>query len=68
MINPSLYGKVPYDPIKDFAPVALVAKAPLLIAVSTVGASEMPMSDWPRSIFFALSDEPGDRSFERCYR
>src|SRR6478609_5170213 len=25
MINPSLYGKVPYDPIKDFDPVTIAA-------------------------------------------
>src|SRR5262249_37258492 len=24
IVNPSLYAKVPYDPIKDFAPVSLV--------------------------------------------
>ena len=25
MINPSLYGKVPFDPIKDFDPVTIAA-------------------------------------------
>ncbi len=25
VVNPSLYGKVPYDPIKDFIPITLVA-------------------------------------------
>jgi tripartite-type tricarboxylate transporter receptor subunit TctC len=32
-INPSLYGKVPYDPVKDFAPVALVAVVPNILVV-----------------------------------
>src|SRR3954463_3466108 len=27
-INPAVYGKVPYDPQKDFDPVTLVARAP----------------------------------------
>src|SRR5471032_851473 len=27
-INPAVYGKIPYDPIKDFAPITLVARAP----------------------------------------
>ncbi|MGE4238904.1 Bug family tripartite tricarboxylate transporter substrate binding protein [Ramlibacter sp.] len=30
-INPSLYAKLPYDPLKDLAPVSLVASAPLVI-------------------------------------
>jgi tripartite-type tricarboxylate transporter receptor subunit TctC len=27
-INPAVYGKVPYDPLRDFDPVTLVARAP----------------------------------------
>jgi tripartite-type tricarboxylate transporter receptor subunit TctC len=27
-INPAVYGKIPYDPVKDFAPITLVARAP----------------------------------------
>jgi tripartite-type tricarboxylate transporter receptor subunit TctC len=30
-MHPSLYKKLPYDPAKDFAPVALAYRAPLLI-------------------------------------
>jgi tripartite-type tricarboxylate transporter receptor subunit TctC len=33
-INPSLYGKIPYDPVKDFAPVALVAQVPNILVVN----------------------------------
>ena len=33
-INPSLYKKVPFDPIKDFEPIMVVATAPYLLAVS----------------------------------
>lgn len=33
-MNPGLYKKrLPYDPVKDFAPVSLVASAPLLVVV-----------------------------------
>ena len=31
-INPSLYAKLPYDPIKDLAPVALVSSSPIVMA------------------------------------
>jgi tripartite-type tricarboxylate transporter receptor subunit TctC len=32
-INPNLHEKLPYDPIKDFAPVELLAQAPLVLVV-----------------------------------
>ncbi|HWI12976.1 MAG TPA: tripartite tricarboxylate transporter substrate binding protein, partial [Burkholderiales bacterium] len=32
-INPSLFSKLPYDPVRDFEPIALLATAPYLIAV-----------------------------------
>ena len=35
MVNPSLYGKVPYDPIKDFDPVTIAATTPNLLVVHT---------------------------------
>ncbi len=34
-INPTLYSKLPYDPVKDLAPVALVASAPMLMVVAS---------------------------------
>jgi tripartite-type tricarboxylate transporter receptor subunit TctC len=33
-INPALFSKVPFDPLKDFAAVSLVAQYPLLLAVN----------------------------------
>ena len=30
-ITPSVYSKLPYDPVKDFAPISLVAQAPFLL-------------------------------------
>ena len=32
-ITPSIYSKLPYDPVKDFAPVSLVVQAPFLLLV-----------------------------------
>jgi tripartite-type tricarboxylate transporter receptor subunit TctC len=33
-IGPHLYANLPYDPVKDFAPVILVARLPLLMTVT----------------------------------
>jgi tripartite-type tricarboxylate transporter receptor subunit TctC len=33
MVNPSMYARIPYDPVKDFAPVTLVAASPNVISV-----------------------------------
>jgi tripartite-type tricarboxylate transporter receptor subunit TctC len=33
-INPSLYARMPYDPIKDFAPISLVANVPTVLVVN----------------------------------
>jgi tripartite-type tricarboxylate transporter receptor subunit TctC len=32
-INPTLYGNLPYDPVKDFVPVLLLADAPNVVVV-----------------------------------
>lgn len=32
-INPNLHERLPYDPIKDFAPIVLLASAPLILVV-----------------------------------
>lgn len=32
-VNPALYGKLPFDPVKDFAPVVLIATAPNMLVV-----------------------------------
>jgi tripartite-type tricarboxylate transporter receptor subunit TctC len=34
-INPSLYSKLPYDPLKDLTPVGLIGNAPLVLVVPT---------------------------------
>jgi tripartite-type tricarboxylate transporter receptor subunit TctC len=38
-INPAVYSKLPYDPLRDFAPVSLLAEFPLLLVV---GADQPP--------------------------
>ena len=33
-IGPHIYANLPYDPVKDFSPVILIAKLPLIMAVN----------------------------------
>jgi tripartite-type tricarboxylate transporter receptor subunit TctC len=37
-VNPALYSSMPYDPLKDFAPIALVSSQPLILVVNTGSA------------------------------
>src|SRR5438105_2652867 len=34
LVNPSMYARVGYDPIKDFAPITLVAASPNVVSVT----------------------------------
>jgi tripartite-type tricarboxylate transporter receptor subunit TctC len=40
-ISPTLYSKLPYDPVKDFAPISLVATVPNVIVTQPALASSM---------------------------
>ena len=33
-VNPALYSAMPFDPLKDFAPIALISSQPLILVVS----------------------------------
>jgi tripartite-type tricarboxylate transporter receptor subunit TctC len=33
VVNPSLYARIPYDPVKDFAPITLAAASPNVLTV-----------------------------------
>jgi tripartite-type tricarboxylate transporter receptor subunit TctC len=53
-INPSIYPKLPYDPIKSFAPLALVARVPNVLVVN----DKFPATDFKGFIAKAKA-EPG---------
>jgi tripartite-type tricarboxylate transporter receptor subunit TctC len=58
VVNPSLYAKVPYDPVKDFAPVTLVAVSPNVVVVNPqVAAKTLP------ELVQLIRDNPGKYSF-----
>ena len=58
IVNPSLYAKVPYDPIKDFAPVTLVASSPNVLSVYP----EVPAKS-VRELIDLVKASPGKYSF-----
>ncbi len=71
-INPHLYSRMPYDPIKDFTPVTLAASYPLLL-VAHPGAGFRSVAELlqaakarPGALFFASSGNgsPGHLSGE----
>jgi tripartite-type tricarboxylate transporter receptor subunit TctC len=56
--NPSLYAKLPYDPIKDFAPISLLASAPVVLIVHP----SMPVKTLRELIALAKA-RPGELNF-----
>jgi tripartite-type tricarboxylate transporter receptor subunit TctC len=57
-VNISLYGKLPYDPIKDFAPISLVAITPNVLVINPTA----PFNTVPELIAYAKAN-PGKLSF-----
>ena len=58
IVNPSLYAKVPYDPVKDFAPVTLVAVSPNVVVVNP----QVPAKTLPELVQL-IRDNPGKYGF-----
>jgi tripartite-type tricarboxylate transporter receptor subunit TctC len=58
MVNPSLYAKVPYDPVKDFSAVSLVAVSPNVVVVNP----QVPAKTLPELVQL-IRDNPGKYSF-----
>ena len=57
-INPNLHEKLPYDPIRDFAPVVLLAQAPLILVVHP----SVPVNNVAEFIAYARA-HPGRLNF-----
>jgi tripartite-type tricarboxylate transporter receptor subunit TctC len=58
MVNMSLYAKVPYDAVKDFAPITMVAYSPNVIVVNpSVPAKTV------KELIALIKDNPGKYSF-----
>jgi tripartite-type tricarboxylate transporter receptor subunit TctC len=57
-VNPSLYPKLPYNPVKDFAPVAWVARVPNVLVVHP----SVPARTLPELLAFAKA-KPGQLAY-----
>jgi tripartite-type tricarboxylate transporter receptor subunit TctC len=57
-INPALYANIPYDPLRDFTPVGLVARTALLLVVP----ASLPVQDMQGLVAMARA-RPGALSF-----
>jgi tripartite-type tricarboxylate transporter receptor subunit TctC len=57
-INASLYPKLPYDPVKDFVPVTLVAGVPNVLVMNPAKAQQYGINAVPDLIRYAKSN-PG---------
>jgi tripartite-type tricarboxylate transporter receptor subunit TctC len=57
-INQSLYPKLPYDPIKDFAPITLVAGVPNVLVMNPAKAAALHIDSVPDLIRYAKAN-PG---------
>jgi len=61
-INPSLYSKIPYDAVRDFAPVALVASVPNVLIVNKEFADKNGIRTMQDLVKYALAN-PGKLNY-----
>lgn len=57
-VNPALFAKIPYDPVKDFAPISLIGSIPLFLVVRPA----LQVNTVPELVILAKS-KPGQLSY-----
>lgn len=57
-VNPSAYSKLPFDPVKDFAPISMASKFPMVLVVNP----ELPVHSVKELIAY-LKARPGQVNF-----
>jgi len=57
-VNPTLYSKMPYDPVKDLAPITTIADAPLVLVVAA-SSRYKTLAD----VVAAAKAKPGELTF-----
>jgi tripartite-type tricarboxylate transporter receptor subunit TctC len=61
-INPWLFSKLPYDPIKDFAPITLIAQVPNVLVMTPETASSLGVNSLAGLIAY-MRRNPGKLSY-----
>ena len=57
-INPWLYSKIPYDPIRDFTPITLVAQVPNVLVMNAEAAARLRIQNFADLVAYARAN-PG---------
>src|SRR5687767_9361198 len=57
-INPATYSKLPYDPLRDFAPISMICQFPLIVAVD----AKLPIRSVKELIDYAKAN-PGKANY-----
>jgi tripartite-type tricarboxylate transporter receptor subunit TctC len=57
-VNPWLFRKLPYDPVKDFAPITLIAHVPNVLVMTPERAAELKITS-ARDLLAYLQRNPG---------
>jgi tripartite-type tricarboxylate transporter receptor subunit TctC len=57
-INPATYSRLPYDPVRDFAPISMICSFPLLLVVD----SKLPVKSVKELIDYAKAN-PGNSNY-----
>ena len=61
-INPWLYSKVPYDPVRDFTPITLVAEVPNVLVMNAQAAARLKIDSLADLIAYAKAN-PGKLNY-----
>ncbi|WKB54277.1 Bug family tripartite tricarboxylate transporter substrate binding protein [Eleftheria terrae] len=61
-INPWLYAHVPYDPIRDFAPITLVARVPNVLVLNAESATRLKINSLQDLLAYARKN-PGKLNY-----
>jgi tripartite-type tricarboxylate transporter receptor subunit TctC len=61
-INPWLYAKIPYDPVRDFTPITLVAQVPNVLVMNAEAAERLKIATLADLVAYAKAN-PGKLNY-----